>query len=124
MSHDQNIQHRLTEEILKIIEAGVDAELSDESFNDYSMQLFAMQYATNTIFREFCDLKNVKPGDISRWQDVPMVYNDVFKTHLVASFPLGNTVITPATSRICRFWRRRSVPMAERVPLRTLRRFF
>jgi hypothetical protein len=85
--------HRLTEEILGFIAAGVDAELADAQFNDYSMQLFALQYANNTIFREFCDAKKVKPGDINRWQDVPMVYNDVFKTHLVASFPLEQSVM-------------------------------
>lgn len=93
----ENTSHRLTEEILSFIEAGVDAELSDEVFNDYSMQLFAYQYETNKIFREFCDIKKVKPGDITRWQDVPMVYNDVFKTHLVASFPLEQSVMACLT---------------------------
>jgi hypothetical protein len=97
MPSSENPSHRLTEEILSIIEAGVDAELSDAAFNDYSMQLFALQYETNKIFREFCDIKKVKPGDITRWQDVPMVYNDVFKTHLVASFPLEQSVMACLT---------------------------
>lgn len=85
--------HQLTEEVLEIIAAGVDAELSNDSFNDYSIRLFNFQYETNKIFREFCDIKKIKPGDVSRWQDVPMVYNDVFKTHLVASFPLEQSVM-------------------------------
>jgi hypothetical protein len=89
--------HTLTEEILGFIEAGVDAELSDAVFTDYSLRLFALHYETNQIFREFCDLKKVKPGDISRWQDVPMVYNDVFKTHLVSSFPLEQSVMACLT---------------------------
>lgn len=97
MTSSANTSHRLTEEILSIIEAGVDAELCDAAFNDYSMQLFALQYETNKIFREFCDIKKVKPGNISRWQDVPMVYNDVFKTHLVASFPLEQSVMACLT---------------------------
>lgn len=97
MSATQSLSHRLTDEIVAIIEAGVDAELSEESFNDYCMQLFALQYETNAIFREFCDVKKVRPGDISRWQDVPMVYNDVFKTHLVASFPLEQSVMACLT---------------------------
>ncbi|WP_243371763.1 acyl-protein synthetase [Geotalea sp. SG265] len=97
MATDITVTHRLTEEILGFIEAGVDADLSDEQFNDYSMQLFALQYANNAIFREFCDAKKVKPGDVSRWQDVPMVYNDVFKTHLVASFPLEQSVMACLT---------------------------
>ncbi len=90
-------RHRLTEDVLKFIEAGVDAEISDAVFNDYSLRMFHLQYAANPIFHEFCEAKNVRPGDIDRWQDVPMVYNDVFKTHLVASFPLEQSVMACLT---------------------------
>lgn len=95
MSNIESESHRLTEEVLGFIEAGVDAEVPD--FNDYCMRMFAMHYANNKIFREFCDAKKVKPGDISRWEDVPMVYNDMFKTHLVASFPLEESVMSCLT---------------------------
>ncbi|MBK5274416.1 MAG: acyl-protein synthetase [Desulfuromonadales bacterium] len=95
MSVIDSESHRLTEDILGFIEAGVDAELP--SFNDYSLRLFSLQYDNNTLFREFCDAKQVRPGDIDRWEDVPMVYNDVFKTHLVASFPLEQSVMSCLT---------------------------
>jgi len=95
MTTSASISHRLTEEILAIIEAGVDADLPN--FNDYCLQLFALQYDSNQLFREFCDVKRVRPGDIGRWEDVPMVYNDVFKTHLVASFPLEQSVMSCLT---------------------------
>jgi hypothetical protein len=97
MSTTVGASHRLTEEVIGFIEAGVDAQLSDARFNDYCLELFALQYETNTIFREFCDAKKVRPGDVTRWQDVPMVYNDVFKTHLVASFPLEQSVMACLT---------------------------
>jgi hypothetical protein len=84
-------RRKLTEEVLGYIEAGVDAEVPD--FNGSCLRMFALHYEVNPIFREFCDAKKVRPGDISRWQDVPMVYNDVFKTHLVASFPLEQAVM-------------------------------
>lgn len=84
-------RRRLTEEVLGFIEAGVDAEVPD--FNGACLRMFALHYEVNPIFREFCDAKKVRPGDISRWEDVPMVYNDVFKTHLVASFPLEQAVM-------------------------------
>ena len=87
--------HELTEDILRFIEAGVDADLPQ--FNEYAMKLFALQYSSNKLFREFCDAKKVRPGDISEWVDVPMVYNDVFKTHLVASFPLEQSVMSCLT---------------------------
>ena len=88
-------RHRLAEDVLRFIEAGVEAEVPD--FNDYCLRMFALHYEVNAIFREFCDAKKVKPGDISTWQDIPMVYNDVFKTHLVASFPLEKSVMACLT---------------------------
>jgi hypothetical protein len=87
--------HGLTEDILGFIQAGVDAEIP--SFNDYALRLFALHYENNKVFREFCDAKKVRPGDIGRWEEVPMVYNDVFKTHLVASFPLEKAVMACLT---------------------------
>lgn len=87
----------LTEDVLGLIEAGVDAGLPDAAFNDFSLRMFAFHYEVNPIFREFCDAKKVRPGDVTRWQDVPMVYNDVFKTHLVASFPLEQSVMACLT---------------------------
>jgi len=95
MSTLDDERHRLTEDVLKFIQAGVDSEIPD--FNGYCLRMFALHYEVNAIFREFCDAKKVRPGDISRWQDIPMVYNDVFKTHLVASFPLENSVMACLT---------------------------
>jgi len=95
LSETEALRHQLTEDILGFIEAGVDAKLP--SFNDYAMRLFALHYDSNQLFREFSDLKKVHPGDIDRWEDVPMVYNDVFKTHIVASFPLENAVMACLT---------------------------
>lgn len=88
-------RHRLTEDVLRFIEAGVDADVPD--FSDYCLRMFALHYEVNPIFREFCEVKKVRPGDISRWEDVPLVYNDVFKTHLVASFPLEQSVMSCLT---------------------------
>jgi len=41
--------------------------------------------------------RRFRPGDIDRWEDIPLVYNDVFKTHLVASFPLEKSVMACLT---------------------------
>ena len=90
-----SVSHCLTESILGFIAAGVDADL--DCFNDYALMLFALHYENNTLFREFCDAKNVRPEDIERWEDVPVVYSDVFKTHLVASFPLEKAVMACLT---------------------------
>jgi hypothetical protein len=95
MSAINSTSHSLTEEVLGYIQSGVDAEVPD--FNDCCIRMFNLHYANNQIFREFCDAKKINPAAITRWQDVPMVYNDVFKTHLVASFPLENSVMACLT---------------------------
>ena len=84
-------RQRLTDEVLGYIAAGVDAEVPD--FNGSCLRMFRMQYELNPIFREFCDAKKVRPGDVSDWREIPLVYNDMFKTHLVTSFPVENAVI-------------------------------
>ncbi len=84
-------RRRLTEDVLGFIEAGVDEERFD--FDAYALRLFRLQHETNAIFREFCDAKKIRVEDVRRWRDVPMVYNDVFKTHLVASVPLEQAVM-------------------------------
>lgn len=93
MTVSSDTSHSLTQEVLQILDAGVDAQLSDERFNDLSLRIFRFQYQTNAIFREFCDVKKVDAASITRWQDVPLVYNDMFKTHLIASFPLEKAVL-------------------------------
>jgi hypothetical protein len=84
-------RRRLTDDVLRFISDGVDVERFD--FNEVSLREFRLHHEVNSIFREFCDAKKVRVEDVRRWQDVPMVYNDVFKTHLVASFPLEQAVM-------------------------------
>jgi len=106
-SHFAEERSRLTEEVLGFIAAGVDAEVPD--WNGTCLRMFDLHYQVNPIFREFCDAKKVKPGDVSRWQDVPMVYNDVFKTHLVASFPLEQAVMGCLTGGTTSLTQRRRI---------------
>ena len=89
--HAVEERRRLTEDVLRFIADGVDSESFD--FEAHALREFRLHHETNAIFREFCDAKKVRVEDVTRWQDVPMVYNDVFKTHLVASFPLEQAVM-------------------------------
>lgn len=97
VSETEAERHLLTEDVLKFIETGVDSDVPDSIFNDYCLRMFFLHYQVNPIFHEFCEAKKVRPGDVDRWQDIPMVYNDVFKTHLVASFPLEKSVMACLT---------------------------
>ncbi|MBN1193459.1 MAG: acyl-protein synthetase [Coriobacteriia bacterium] len=88
---------RLGAEILEIIQAGPDGYLSDEDFNDYAIQLFRHHYVANPIFHEYCEGRKVSPSSVDYWGDVPAVWSDAFKTHLVASFPLEQAVFAVMT---------------------------
>jgi len=58
-SEAENERHRITEDVLRFIEAGVDAEIPENVFEDYCLRMFALHYQVNAIFREFCDAKKV-----------------------------------------------------------------
>jgi len=88
---------RLTEEVLGLIEEGVESRISDELFNEYALRIFQYQYSINPVYREFCDIKKVKSDNISRWEEVPLIYNDAFKTHLIVSFPIEKAVMACLT---------------------------
>jgi hypothetical protein len=81
----------LTDDVYAFIEAGVDGRVP--RFDEYALREFRFQYDQNAIFREFCEAKKVGPDDVKHWRDVPLVYNDVFKTNLVSSFPLEQAVM-------------------------------
>src|SRR5512140_1608801 len=85
----------LTADVLGFIEAGVDGVVP--RFDEYALREFRFQFDQNAIFREFCDAKKVGPADVRHWRDVPLVYNDVFKTNLVSSFPLEQSVMSCMT---------------------------
>jgi hypothetical protein len=91
------MRNRLASEILEFIEAGPDSPVPEDVFNDYSIQMFEHHYAANPLFHEYCENRGVRPGSIDRWEDVPVVWSDAFKTHLVASFPPEKAVMAVMT---------------------------
>jgi len=83
----EEMRNRLASEVLEIIEAGPDGYLSDEDFNDYAVQIFNHHYIANPIFHEYCASRKLDPKSVEHWTQVPAVWSDTFKTHLVAAFP-------------------------------------
>ncbi len=83
----EEMRERLASEILEIVEAGPDGYLSDEDFNDYAVHIFNHHYVANPIFHEYCVGRKLDPKSVEHWTQVPPVWSDAFKTHLVASFP-------------------------------------
>lgn len=52
-------------------------------FEKNALTLFAYQYATNAVYRSFCDLMNVSPTDVQTLKDIPFLPISLFKSHRI-----------------------------------------
>ena len=81
--------------VLGIIEQGPDSGF--DRFEEYALRVFNFQYEHNDIYRQFVDAHKVDPAAVTRWEDIPLIYNDVFKNELVSSFPLEEAIMISIT---------------------------
>jgi len=89
----------LCKEVLDIIEKGPDSDF--DQFNEYALRVFRFQYDNNEIYRKFVDAKGVDPASVTTWEDIPKMFNDIFKNDLLSSFPAEEAsmyVLTSGTS--------------------------
>lgn len=56
-----------------------------KQFDKTALQVFRHQYAQNQVYRQFCDLLNVKPDQVRRIEQIPFLPIDFFKTRDVCS---------------------------------------
>jgi len=91
----------LCDQVLAIIDEG--PESSFDAFDEYALRVFNYQYENNEIYRRFVDAHKIRPENVTSWEDVPLVYNDVFKNELLTSFPAEKAtmyVITGGTTSL------------------------
>jgi len=81
--------------VLKVIEQGPDSDF--DQFDGYALEVFGFQYEHNEVYRSFVDAHKVDLRNVRTWQDIPLVYNDVFKNELVSSFPLEEAIMISIT---------------------------
>jgi hypothetical protein len=65
--------------IREVIERGASAPLPDEEFDRLALEVFALQYEFNPIYRAFCDRRRAAPGHMSGWLEIPAAPTDAFK---------------------------------------------
>ena len=68
------------ERLMEVIARGADAEVTDPEFEEIAQLVFTHQYARNPIYRGFCNTRDVRPGSIQSWLDIPALPADAFKT--------------------------------------------
>jgi len=55
-----------------------------EMFNKQALDLFAYQYAHNSVYRSYCDLVNTSPADVKTLLEIPFLPIELFKSHRIS----------------------------------------
>lgn len=87
----------LDQRVSAMIDCGLDAH-DDQAFNALALDMFAYQYEANEYYRQLCDRVEVKPGSISRWDEIPALPTRAFKESVVASIAPENSDFALMTS--------------------------
>jgi hypothetical protein len=66
---------------------GANCQGNDEEFNALALEIFAAQYESVQIYRSLCDRRNIRPGAIKHWHQIPVVPTAAFKEFEVSSIP-------------------------------------
>lgn len=79
--YGQKLNHPVkdTELIQKVFTA------NPENFNTIALDVFNFQYHHNQVYREYCSLLKIEPGDVNRITQIPFLPIHFFKTHTVIS---------------------------------------
>lgn len=73
---------------------------SDEDFQSLALEIFAHQFENNAVYRSFCDLLYVHPGDVKSIENIPFLPVQFFKTHEILSSrpPIQTTFTSSGTT--------------------------
>lgn len=69
----------LAAELHSAMAAGVARPWSDERFDALARRVFRHQFASNRLYRSFCEGRGVTPGGLDSWTDAPAVPVRAFK---------------------------------------------
>jgi hypothetical protein len=62
---------------------------SEDVFNEFALELFALQFAHNQAYRRFCEARKVAPGRVTHWSFIPAMPAIGFKELELTSLPEG-----------------------------------
>jgi len=62
---------------------------AEEEFNGLALALFAAQREAVPIYRALCERRNIRPGSIEHWRQIPALPTRAFKEYEVSSIPPG-----------------------------------
>ncbi len=59
----------------------------EEEFNQWALELFALQFAANPVYRRFCSARGVTPAGVEDWRQIPAISVSAFKEGDLTSLP-------------------------------------
>lgn len=57
--------------------------ISEESFDDTTLEIFRFQYQNNTLYQSFCNSVNKTPSQINQIDQIPFLPIQFFKSHII-----------------------------------------
>ncbi len=58
---------------------------NENDFNDLALKIFCYQYSNCLIYKQYIDLLNIEPQNISHYKQFPFLPIEFFKTHIIKS---------------------------------------
>src|ERR1041384_5638969 len=58
---------------------------TQDRFNALALELFALQFARNAVYRKLCAARGFSPETVSHWEQIPAVPTSAFKQFALTS---------------------------------------
>ncbi len=66
-----------------------DASDSNDDFNDFALELYALQFEANSPYRRFCQSRRISPDIVKQWTQIPAIPAAAFKEIEVSCLPIA-----------------------------------
>src|SRR6266849_5524732 len=71
---------------------GIERDITESRFNELAMELFALQFNHNRLYRKLCEAGGVSPAQVSNWQQLPAAPAAAFKELELTSLPEADRI--------------------------------
>jgi hypothetical protein len=83
-------KHRMNTELSSFasrLRGSIESGFSNESFEAMALELFALQFKHNAVFRKICEARGLTPKIIEHWTRIPFMPASAFKEFELTSLP-------------------------------------
>jgi hypothetical protein len=79
----------ISQQFLTFVQRSLDVQLEDseKEFNRMALALFGAQFCGVSIYRRFCEGRNILPEGVRYWRQIPAMPTAAFKEFEVSSIP-------------------------------------